>query len=661
MNSGLLKFKKKDLSAYRNESLESLSGLYSESEGGGGETKPEPTKSRRVLVTTPPSSTVVFHLFQYLKPEFVSLLTHTYDDIRRSIQEKSNIPKMLVYIDKQKSNINNILQTMSRRFILELLLIDTRGSKFGEIQSRFDELYFLRENDLPLPGCKANFANTDSIQSLIERIAQVSANPETDEFYLERSGKRRRGRTPHSEIDKKPNRVNAIKSAFILSCKSLPPVSYDESENQFYIDYTRSSDPELAVSKEKNNNLQYLPDFYPVFQKVLEINHACLPNPNNHGFYLNRIKQGLRKLTSGQWPMRGLMKSLVNAEAIIGRSEMVIPKSQKTYYCAYSGERLMEGERVWHIRILVNDGKRYKKWVKDGVIPASANTAPEFTRSVKAYFVKSQITAQCSIFYTPMDPEYRKSCRQSSLSLNQRLSSPKMEYYLPHNRQISVNTLWYTLSQIRALLAKHQLEQFIQFPFQPKIGKLPFMMLLEQYTPYIKSLPEKTEPEPTLRMLIFVSTIPWFHQTSPDDPSTSLYIDMVLDTLLDFVDLMFPFTEVSRAEPFPIPYERRTIPFPLLGLPLPTQKEVLQQIKPRLGNTAVLAKLLELCDKRASRWIDMERLERLLVRHPCLFMSFFYTIYQQQYDASQQHPPSLSVYFKILSRMNLLLETSFQS
>lgn len=660
MNSGSLTFKKKTLCDYRNEGLENLSSLYSE-----GEPKPEPSSLRpkRHIVATPPSSTIVFQLFQFLKQDFVSLLTHSYEEIRRSIQDKCNIPSLLAYIDKQKSNINNILQTMARRFILELLVLDTKGSKFEEIQSRFEELYFLSENDLPLPGCKANFANTDMIHSLIERIAKVSTNPETDEFYLERSGTRRRGRTPHSEMDKKPNRVNAIKSSFILSCKSLPPVSYDEAENQFFIDYSRSSDPELAVSKEKNNNLQYLVDFYPVFQKVLEIHNDCLPSPNNHGFYLNRIRQGLRKLSSGQWPMRGLMKSLVNAEAIIGRSEMVIPpKSGRTYYCAYSGERLMEGEKVWHIRILVNDGKRYKKWVKDRVVPASPNTAPEFTRSIKAYFIKSRITAQCSIFYTPMDPEYRKNCQQqTSLSNQQRLTTPQTPYYLPHNRQISVNTLWYTLSQIRAVLGKHQLEQFIQFPFQPKIGKLSFQMLLEQYSPFIKSLTEKPQSEPTLRMLIFISTIPWFHEASIEDPKTSFYIDMVLDTLLDFIDLMFPFTEVSRPEPFPIPYERRIITLPLLGLPLPVQKDVLQQIKPRLGNTAVLGKLLELCDKRGRKEIDMERLEKLLVRHPCLFMSFFYTIYQQQYDASQQHPPSLSVYLKIMSRMNLFLETSFQS
>lgn len=665
MNSGEISFKKKVIREYRKEALENLSSLYSD-----GESKPvikhEVEEPKRVLMMTPPSSAIVFQLFQYLRPEFISLLTHQYDDIRKSIQDKCNIPSLLAHIDKQRTNINTILGTMSRLLILELLRLDTKGSKFDEIHSRLEELFFLREGDLPLKGCKANFTNTDEVELLIERIAKESLNQETDEFYTERSGTRRRGRTPHSEMDKKPNRVNAIKSDFILSCKSLPPVSYDESKNQFYIDYARSSAPQIASAKEKNNNLQYLVDFYPVFVKELDAKNACIPTPNNHGFYQNRIKQGLRKLNSGQWPMKGLMQSIYNAEAILGRDELIVPKSKQTYYCAYSGERLMEGEKVWHLRILVNHGRRYKKWVKDGVIPASPNTSSEFTRSIKAYFVKSQITAQCSIFYAPMDPEYRKQCLAARAvpvrAMPQKQLPP--QYNLPHNRQISVNTLWYTLSQLRAVLAKHQLEQFVQFPFQPKIGKLPFLMLLDQYTPYIKSLPDKENPQQSLRTLLFISTIPWFHETSLDEPDVSQYVDMVYDILLDFIELMFPYTEVSRTEPFPIPHERRVLSLPLLGLPLPTQtqKEVLLQIKPRLGNTVVLGKMLELCDKRPLQGsIDLKRLEASLVRHPCLYLSFFYVIYQQQYDASQQHPPPLSEYFKLLARMGLVVETNFSS
>lgn len=662
MNNGEISFKKKALQSYREEAhLEKLSSLSSvnqqECDNNDG--------PKKVLITTPPSSAVVFQLFQYLKPEFIALLQHRYDDILKSIKDKCNLPSLWAYIEKQQSNINLILKTMTKRFLLEILMMDYRGGKFGEIQARFEELFFLRERDLPMKGCKANFVNTDTIESLITRINKESKDPENDDFYKERSGTRRRGRTPLSEIDKKPNRVDAIKSDYILSCKSLPPVVYNKRDGQFYIDYTRSSSPQTASTKEKNNNLQYLVDTYPIFEEVIDINDACIPTPNNHGFYTHRIRQALRRIPSSVWPMRGLMLSLLNAEAILKRTELILPKSLQTYYCAYSGERLMEGEKVWHIVLLVNSGRRYKKWIKDGITPTPPNTSPEFTRSLKTYFIKSRITAQCSIFYSPMDPEYRKQCLQHRLKQEHQLSSlasKPQHYVLPHNRQVSVNILWYTLSQMRSVLSKNRLEQFIQFPFQPKIGKLPFTMLMEQYTQHIKSLSEANDPIPILRVLIFISTIPWFNETSLENEQVSAYVDMIQDVLLDFVELQFPFTEVSRTEPFPIPHERRVLNFPLLGLPLPqTPKDVLGQIKPRLGNTLLLGKLLELCDKRGPREIDLDRLERSFIRHPCFYLAFFYQIYQQQHDASQQNAPSLSVYFKLLSRMNLIVETTFSS
>lgn len=702
MNSGEILFSKNALEQYRHETntVERLNSLYSNGEScrtlaaamdqENCDVSDEES-SMSIPIDNPPSGSIVYQLFQYFEKDYISKIVPRYEEIERSIRERCNLTALVADIGKQRKNIVLIMETLVRIMILEVLCLDDKGGKIRQITNRFKEFYLLdiTNGGRPLKGCKSNLSNTEKVNALIISSNKISADKKRDLFYIEQSGTRQRGRIPLSKNGKKPDIVSALKSEFILSSKTIPPVYYDEKKKKFFIDVLRSSksvEDTLAIVN-SDNNIQYPVDYYSVFLKIQDIFSAAIATVENHGWYLTRIKQALHRLTPQQWPMKGLVRSILNAESIFAIRELVIPKSTESYYCAYSGERLYEGDKVWHIRILLNDGGRYQKWEKDGKRPASPNTAPEFKKSMKAYFIKQYITSQCSIFYTEMDPEYKKLCLTKStpnssitipspLPLQNNLSKIP-PYYLPYNRQMSVNTLWYSLMQLRASITKHQLDNFTYL--LNSIGGrngVKYSQLMSDYIKTIQIMSHNNNHNNThgiddgtmqIRVMIYCSTIPWCISTPITNLEESTFVDMMFDILLDFIDLLFPYTEFDRPEPLPIPIEKREIIFPKLGLPLKNTKNTIANvnIKPRLSNTLILSNLLILSDKRRendqeygkmNESVKLERLEMYIMKFPCLFLSYFYSIYHFQFDGTQP-PLTLPETFNLMQKFNLFVDT----
>jgi hypothetical protein len=645
----------------------------------------------RVQVDEPPPSASVFKLFGYFSDAWVQSLAMPYDDVRETVQSRctgcATIQKEVV---ERRAQLERTIHTFVTSLVLELFTVDARGAKIRQIDAELEETYLL--GDPPrrpassgnknngaastprrdvIRGGKANFINVDAVNRSAQKTYRESMSTK-DEFFKKCSDAKKRGRRPTADRNQQIDRVDLIKSGHILSQKSVAPITYSEADDKFYTMANTLCDS-LATSADvtpstkqpqqpQGYGIQSTVDFYPVFMKVLQNFYHRIPSCDNHGIYLQTLNRAVRKLSPQQWPALGLIKSLINMERCFPLSKVTVPR-KGTYHCAYSGLALKPGEQVWHLRLLVNDGGRYLKWTTADEMPPVPMTVPEFTRSIRAYFIKCAVLSQRSLFYTePPAPSMSPVLATPSKSLS--AGKPGIGR---NQRILCVNTMWLLLNQLRVFITQEELSHSI---YGQKQRQLSYSVLMKQMTD-LYSAPVTGGSEvatQTLNGYLFIGTL--VNDFSSVDvsrlvqnPQAISYIDMVRDALLDFIDMMFPFPTSTIATIGSDQLMRRTFSMNKFGIRNDEKTKIPAIIMPVPAESPIFGILLALSDARALRdpgYMErkerLERLEALLARHPYVFMALFQVLYQP-HSLQPQHKLSFRDVNRYLRVMGLYVNT----
>lgn len=600
-----IKFMKNDIYSYKDtRMIEKVDTLYQNNET-------RPVVIERIRIETPPSSAVVYKLFRYFDVSVTECMRQHCENVVRSL-EVCCAP-LKPEVEKRRDIIEDLFKTFVRRMILELLCHDDRGVKIRQILSQFDALYFFDENRMITKGLM-DFDNVATIESLFARTTEESNRP-IDEFYRKHSGRKDRGRKPVKEKKNKPHRVDAIKANYILSTKQLPPVRFDEESRQFFIENNGTFDKTTDIS-----HCQV--DFYPIFRRVLNVFNATINRRDNHGVYLTKLYDAMKRLSAREWPMKGLIGSIINMERVLGKHKIRVPDNGITYYCAYSGLPLKSGEEVWYIRILVNDTERYKKWRMEGRQPTVPNTSEELTRSLKVYFMKTSITSQCSLFYTP-------------LALSSRTS-------IYAGRRHTCNKLYRMFSHLQWFIHHHGMERCVWFGNDTRS----YIDHIHPLSTILYSLPDSQQFDDTLLQFVFAATMmDVFGMDAYTREDVMRYCLCLRDIVIDFIDNL-----VSEYDENDNEWDGLNIPDIPVSTPLHHVNDNASNIITAFVKLSNTRPKLDANERRQRQ----QRLSLCLGKHPYLFISIFNTIY------SIEHP-SRTISFNeaslILSFMNLFVNT----
>jgi hypothetical protein len=573
-----------------------------------------PARIERLILKDTPSTGGVYTLLSYLDDEVINRITINYQCIQDKISHCCP-PLSPEFSNNRDVNIE-LFHALIRRTILELLSFCDKGRKIRTMMMELEKLYMTKQY-------KADFKNSDNVHQLIDATIRLIDNPTSDVFYQKYSGVLDKGRHSRKEKENQPNRVDAIRKTYIMSRKQVPPIRYDETTKTFYIETTQSLDKSLDISN-------YQIDLYPLFVKVLRVQNEVIPRPNNHGHYLNKLFSMMRHLSSKQWPMKGLVRSIIRMERVLEKRKIRVPDNGVTYYCAYSGIKLEPGEEVWHVRILLNNLDRHNTWHIDGKQPREPNTAPDYTSSIRAYFIKTQITSRCCLVYSPY--------------------IPPMDHVLA-NRNYSYNALYYTLIQLRLFLKQHNLEDYLfhhddSINYRDSINKLTNVLSTTISSPNFKDV---------FLQFIFHATLYKINVSRIDVERSSQYCFCMLDIVLDFIDLLFipqpvSLQKVQRTQVIEEEINIRDVPL------LSTNKPVK---KPILSDKSPLKYLLKLCDERqinrttpmteSEKQQRLIRLETTLSMHPYLFITLFNVIYTADHTESNHNFTEIATLLKKLN------------
>jgi hypothetical protein len=398
-------------------------------------------KESRVRVIKPPTAANVYTLFRYFESDFIDQFMPQFEDIIRAIGERCPSGGV-ASVEKSKLQMMTMMRSFIRYTMLAVLSVDERGDRLSEMIGKFNALYFEYDDKL-VPLAKNDYKHIDKLHSLIIQTYNESLDMKTDNFYKHCSAEKSRGRTPTHIKNNPPHPINRIKQEYILATRTNPPVKYDEEDNEFFMDRLGPVSP--------SGNAQRDVDLYPVFLKVLSVFRDTIPQQTNHGWFLERLRGAVRKLTPADWPMHGLVNSLLNMEGLIEKRRIRITKSRQNrrYYCSYSGLPLEEGEEVWLIRILVQSSARYKEWFKSGKVPVEPHNNPLLRGDIKNYFIKTSLCSTQQLFYTDFPSDYK--CRYPEyfgLKRTTTTTTPKISRTLPEDRVYQYNTLWYTMNRL---------------------------------------------------------------------------------------------------------------------------------------------------------------------------------------------------------------------
>lgn len=551
-----------------------------------------PAPFERVAIKDPPSAAVVYDLFQYFDSAVVvNQLVPKWETLMSMIQQRC--APLCADVEKRHENIDELFRVLVRRAVLEILSFDDKGVKIRHMMNQLDELY-LFNNQTPIKRGKLDYTNVDSVHQLIGITAQLTRDRENDAFYQKHSGVRDRGRRPIKEKENRPNRVDAIRANYILSRKQVPPIRFDERDKTFFIESNQAMDKTIDIS-------HYQVDFYQIFVKVLDVFDAAVPRQSNHGVYLTRLNEALRKLSSKEWPAKGLVQSIINAERVLERRRIRVPCADK-YHCAYTGLPLAEGEEVWHIRLLVNDAERYKNWYINGKQPSNPNTSREFTRSIRAYMMKIQVTSECSLFYAPL--VLTKDC-------------------LSVDRLYSYNSLYILLSQLRLAIHHYKLETFLWYGNE-KRNYIDTLAILNNCLSNAIVAPREQFKD-LFMQYIFSSTLYMLNLATLELDKVAEYCECLFQVVLDFIDTLFVVATPQQQHQQRIVIE--SIKLERFNIVAPEDRK---KLPPLAGDKSPLDALLQLSKERRDRRVISPSLfciEDALCQHPYLFISLFSSIY----------------------------------
>jgi hypothetical protein len=369
-------------------------------------------------------------------------------------------------------------------------------------------------------------------------------------------------------------------------------------------------------------------------------------------------------------------------ERLFPIKKVLVPSDGGPYYCSYTGDQLDVGTEVWHIRILENDGDRYKQWVVASNIPPCASISPEFTKSIRVYFIKTEVTSLCSLFYTKMEVTARPlSPMEISRSVRKIVKAPLMHPSvkpatiapstgIPPDRTLSINTMWLMLNKLRVFIRQEDVGNSI---WKKGGSTIPFNTDLESCIECMKSVVDRETASANLTVILFTSTFMKDFdgtigiESLVTDPEVAEYMFNVHAAVLDFVDIMFPFKSQSQS-PLIVRHQFNMDLFGIRNGDGGGSDE--KKILPKLNNpsSVLLEELFTQSYHRNEYYVSMGRIEdhktrkervetvqTFMIQHPFLFVSLFYLIFE---ECPLSKRPTFMECNQMLNCMNLFINTS---
>lgn len=336
-------------------------------------------KEKEVEAVTTTTTTKTIHtLFEeYMQDDFLDKLRLSYSEIYDLFAERA-LP-LREQIEEDKPVILEIIDAFVTRMVLNMAVQDKVALKVRlEMVERVEALYDHRGGET-VPDVKNDWNNYDYVTGMINARVKEARNQETDEIYMRFSEPKRRGRHPKVRAEELTNEIETFAGEYIAK--------------------------RLSMAQAGSGSI----DYYPIFVKTLETYDKCTPKMNNHGLYLQNLLHCIRTLDSRVWPLHGLMKTAnnlnycVHAESV----KMKFDRTKRRFYCCYSGKEIKDGETVTCLRVVENDAQRLKEWRENPTIIGKPFEAPEFTRSVYAYYMKKELCCASTLFFTPFSERYK--------------------------------------------------------------------------------------------------------------------------------------------------------------------------------------------------------------------------------------------------------------
>jgi hypothetical protein len=304
----------------------------------------------------------------------------TFDDLYRNFNQK--FTSMLELVSENKSELENVMQSTVDRVALDLLALDKSGAKLVDMIESIESLYYCsgyivdptddnkdekKRRKLPVfvDGVMNNYKNVDYVRSLIRERVETGANVEDDDLYNTLSSVRKRGRKK----------------------KTDKPIEYDPIEKiaQEYIKNPKPGPDGMPTNKSASTI-----NHYPTFHKCIETIHRSTPDNSNHGWFTRNLIDLTRVLKNEDFPAHGLLRSITNMSSCVASNKirMSFDSNKKRYYCAITGEEIMNGEEVCRFLFIENDAVYEKNWIDYKIIEPRVFESDDIKKSVHVYLVK---------------------------------------------------------------------------------------------------------------------------------------------------------------------------------------------------------------------------------------------------------------------------------
>lgn len=588
-----------------------------------------------VVVTNPPAGSVVHTLFHYTEEPQIQRLALPIQSVLETVRQR--YMPLLGRVEELRDRIQTMLRVFARSLLMGVLSRDEHGARIAQIQQRLDELYVWYD-DREVPQGRLNWAHADRVQSLMEQVTRESLDHANDKWYAKCADVRKRGRKPGSEKENPPHALNRLKAEYIESQKTVPPVCYNEQARQFELQQPYQGPVPPSA--------QLLVNYYPAFVKVLSCTNDMVPRASNHGWFTQTVRQAVRQLTPREWPMHGLVQSLLNLEAVLERRRVRVTRGG--LFCCYSGQPLVPGEEVWLLRLLVRSHERQRAWQANP--PLQPWLDPLLEKSVRCYMLKTKLCSVTSLFYTPLPDAYRAKFPHYFASTNPfvqplattatvtttsstaatKRAKTTTRRTLPLNRRYCCHTLWCALAQLLRFATDNQLAPMLWERHRESLQTRLVRMRLVWDT--LDTLDWATH----LDYALFTSlTGHASYEAMPPEQRDSAvlreYVGVTRDIVLDWLDLTLEFVPPVQHDAVEDGLCTAQFAVQALGLK-PDETQRAPSVKPQLhASQHLLRALLQASDKRhcnratplqdAEKRSRMQRLQQHLVRHPFLFLS----------------------------------------
>lgn len=412
-------------------------------------------------------------------------------------------------IHVQKMNNTNAL--LRRNLIFELMTQDKRSNKITALHDRFIDLEL-----------KGNISKED-LNALYAETYAIAQNPTTDQLLLKCSEQKKRGRTSDADRLKTLNVVDSLRKEFITPKKAIngEPAQPPSMENN------------IATALEAAAT-----DKYQVFMEMLRFIHENAQTNENYGAYLQRTNRIIQMdPEKADWPMQSLMKSILNMEACIGIKEIesiVIEPNEDAYYCSYSGDRIKNGDNVYHIRILEYSHERHRKWRILKNRPNREFEAPEFMESVKAFFVKKHHVSLTGLWFRDFDDSYKaQHANYFDRPVKSIIKTPVKRAKLDGPKQCRVTVVkdghvWKRMDYMRNYINQHNLEhkEVKGKTFDTEVNRIHTILnnIIDSHS----------------LQLGLCEIISAYYKGEPDDEEEKMAsLNRLMYVLLDFIDLFY--------------------------------------------------------------------------------------------------------------------------